>query len=237
MADARNHVSAWAYHFKDYNPTTGAFSKSINNYTASDSSGVHQGVNDWRGSSNASVTHRNRDTAWFLGYLIPFEYYSYLSVNPTGSAYHDTGHPNIADYQADNLTPNIVRYEARFRNNNDKNEGVDDENRAAHISQVRLRTSWNPSFTSAGDADAIRVQKIYVPKQFVPVGGHDRVDTWFRAQDFQFTVRTVRDGVNDTTATVKLSWEDMIHLGILSGTVSGTGTAATFSGDWSQSAV
>ena len=113
MADARNHVSAWAYHFKDYNPTTGAFSKSINNYTASDSSGVHQGVNDWRGSSNASVTHRNRDTAWFLGYLIPFEYYSYLSVNPTGSAYHDTGHPNIADYQADNLTPNIVRYEAR----------------------------------------------------------------------------------------------------------------------------
>lgn len=237
VADARNHVSAWAYHFKDYNPTTGAFSKSINNYTASDSSGVHQGVNDWRGSSNASVTHRNRDTAWFLGYLIPFEYYSYLSVNPTGSAYHDTGHPNIADCQADNLTPNIVRYEARFRNNNDKNEGVDDENRAAHISQVRLRTSWNPSFTSAGDADAIRVQKIYVPKQFVPVGGHDRVDTWFRAQDFQFTVRTVRDGVNDTTATVKLSWEDMIHLGILSGTVSGTGTAATFSGDWSQSAV
>lgn len=47
----------------------------------------------------------------------------------------------------------------------------------------------------------------------------------------------MRDGVNDTTATVKLSWEDMIHLGILSGTVSGTGTAATFSGDWSQSAV
>ena len=48
-----------------------------------------------------------------------------------------------------------------------------------------------------------------------------------RARRVHAQVRVVLEG----------NGEDMIHLGILSGTVSGTGTAATFSGDWSQSAV
>ncbi|MCI8425555.1 MAG: hypothetical protein HFJ72_07855, partial [Adlercreutzia sp.] len=238
VADARNHMSTRAYHF-------GNLLKAVNDYAAADSAnlyngaaaaGVHQGANDWRGSSGASVTHRNNDTAWFLGYLIPFEYYSYLSVNQTGANYDAKNHPDVVDYQADNLTPTIVRYEARFRNNNDKNEGVDDENRAAHISQVRLRASWNPAFTqpATGTADALRLQKIYVPKQFVTVGGHDRDSAWFEARDFQFAVRNVTTG---TTATVKLSWDDMVRLGVLSGTVSGTGTGATFAGDWNASTV
>ena len=211
----------------------------IDRYTGANTPmGAHPGVTDWRGSSNGSVDHRNRDTAYYLGYLIPFGYHSSLTVNPDGKTYNNTGHPNISDYQNDNLTPNIVRYEARFRNINDVNEGQDDENRAAHISAVTLKASWNPirrDPNSVGDPkiDALRVQKIYVPAQFVTVGGHARNDNWFRAQDFTFTVYNV---TTHSTATVKLTWNDMVNLGMLSGTVSGTGTSATFTGDTNTSA-
>ena len=227
-ADALNHVSSRYYNFDN-------MALPVNNYTATQTSGIHPGANDWKSGYNAAVTHRNRDTAYFLGYLIPFGYRSDLTVNQTGAGYRSTNHPDVADYADNNLTPNRVRYEVRFRNINDVNEGVDDENRAAHISSVRLRTSWNPAFTqpASGSADALRLQKIYVPKQFVPVGGLDRDDNWFRAQDFAFTVYNVADG---TTATVALSWTDMVNLGILSGTVSGTGTSAVFAGDATGSA-
>ncbi len=229
VVDARNHVSSRSYNFKD-------LSTPIGSYTAQSFSGVHPGHTDWKSSSNASIEHRNRDTAYFLGYLIPYGYHSWLSVNRNGDNYHSLNRPDVPDYQADNLTPNVVRYETRFRNINDVNEGVDDENRAAHISQVRLRTSWNPAFTQpvTGGADSLRVQKVYVPAQFVPVGTHSRDDNWFRAQDFQFTVYHVQLG---TTATVRLSWNDMINLGILSGTVSGSGTSATFTSNTNASSV
>ena len=225
-ADALNHVSSRAYNFKN-------LAKAINDYVAADFSGVHQGANDWRGSQNASVEHRNRDTAYYLGYLIPFGYHSSLTVNRDGNNYHSYNQPDIADYQADNLTPESVRYEVRFKNINDVHEGVDDENRAAHISAVTLRAHWepvyyNPNHVSGNNKETMRVQKIYVPAQFVTVGGHTRNDNWFRAQDFSFTVYNV---ATDHTATVKLTWNDMVNLGMLSGTVSGTGTAATFAGN------
>ncbi len=227
-ADALNHVSSRYYNFKD-------MSLPVNNYTAAQPSGIHPGANDWKNSWNASVTHRNKDTAYFLGYLIPFGYKSDLAVNKEGNQYHSTNRPDLPDYEADNLTPENVRYEVRFKNINDVNEGVDDENRAAHISSVRLNTSWGAAFTQpvTGSADAIRLQRVYLPAQFVPVGGHTRDDNWFRAQDFKFTVHNVASGTN---ATVSLSWTDLVNLGLLSGSVSGTGTAATFTGDATGSA-
>ncbi len=235
-ADALNHVGSRYYNFN-------YLSKAVNNYVAADPaapiqptpSGVHQGASAWRASSGGGVEHRNNDTAYFLGYLIPFGYDSWLTVNKNGNEYHSLNHPDVTDYGNDNLTPTVVRYETRFRNINDKTEDVDDENRAAHISQVRLRTSWNPGFTTpnTGSADALRLQNIYVPAQFVPVGGHTRDANWFQAQDFKFTVYNVATG---TTATVALSWTDLVNLGMLSGTVTGSGTSAAFKGDTSGNA-
>ncbi|MEE0706949.1 MAG: hypothetical protein UCH28_11300, partial [Adlercreutzia sp.] len=201
--DARNTARVWSYNFNAMDKATWAYGDA----QAKKSS-------DWRAGSGSSITRRNSDTAYYLGYLIDFGYRT--SINDAGdrSAVHD-----LIDYKTDNLTPNSATREVRFWNIQDKNINVDDQYRKAHISSVKLKTSWSvvtPGVATGANPDAIRLQKIYMPAQFVTVGGHARNENWFQAQDFIFTVYNVSTG---RTETIALSWNDMVSLGMVSGTV------------------
>ena len=89
--DALNYAYAWGYSFAKLGTSKGD-NAPFNQSLSLNSDGTHPGASNWKSSSNASVTHRNEDTAYFLGYLIPFGYNSRLSLEANG-----TDHPSMAD--------------------------------------------------------------------------------------------------------------------------------------------
>lgn len=78
----------------------------------------------------------------------------------------------IVDYADDNVTPNKATYEVRFRNRVDGNVANQvDGNRAAHLSEVTLRSIIDTNYSGANRINSIfRLQNLYVPVNLVPSG-------------------------------------------------------------------
>ncbi len=160
----------------------------------------------WKANSNAGVEHQESDQGYYLGYLIPFK--DNYSLNAKNNNAADV---SMYDYARDNKTPNLAEFEARFWNSEDEDMGLaldarpDGPNRIAHISHARLTSELHDTF---------RLQKVYVPAEFVPDHtGHDV--TWFQANKFTLTIRNTV-GTTTLTKDIVLTWKDMRDAGILS---------------------
>ena len=82
--------------------------------------------------------------------------------------------------QKDNLTPTKATYEVRFQNTKDaeKTGGATgkDNLRAAHLSRVKLKSTFDDNITKAGKAASekvFRLQNVYVPAYLVRDGGNN----------------------------------------------------------------
>lgn len=184
--DAKNNIYASYYRYND-SPLTPR--NSIN----------------WRADYYTSDRpHRYTDDAYYLGYLIPFAYRHDLSAKNGND--NDV---NMYDYKIDNKEPNVAEYEVRFWNDEDRDKGIADRDQRAegskritHISGVTLTNDLNDSF---------RLQKIYMPSQFV-MTDPDRDAMWFGAGALQVWL----NGSASATPTISLTWQQMIDEGILS---------------------
>ena len=125
--------------------------------------------NLWRvstdGTSNWSM-HSNKSAS------SPVSYYgwNYTRTDNNQDLYSDS--VAIVDYKSDNMTPNKATYEVRFRNRVDGNSTAQDANtRAAHLSEITLRSVIDTNYTGADRAKAIfRLQNLYVPVNLVASG-------------------------------------------------------------------
>lgn len=121
---------------------------------------------------------QNQDTAYMLGYRVPFE--GGVQIFGLDSA-------NAYDYEAhDNMTPASARYGIRIWNRPDG--GASDTNQSATIKAVDISSTMSNGGTSTayytGRYGTFNLKNIYIPKAFVDGG-------WFRIKNL-----TVRYGNN-----------------------------------------
>lgn len=100
------------------------------------------------------------DTAYMLGYLIPFQ----TTANISLAQGTDTA---IYDYELDNNTPTVTEFEVRYKNRPDVDSGA---NRSAWVGGATLTSSISEFY---------RMQHLYIPKEFVAtdLGG---AASWFQ---------------------------------------------------------
>ncbi|MEE0707074.1 MAG: hypothetical protein UCH28_11930, partial [Adlercreutzia sp.] len=185
---------------------------------------VKNGINE----RTTSLTHHD-GTAW-VSSLENVKYYT------------DTR--SIFDYERDdNLTPTKATYEVRFRNRKDQGANDYDYLRAAHISEVTLKSKIDENLGTdflKGTGKAFRLQNLYVPAYLVgsnkcddecttcsahqngatdecPGDGTCTCTTcdgrWFNATKFTFTYLDA----NQVEKTVELTWDQLREAGCVSG--------------------
>lgn len=114
----------------------------------------------WFGTLDSRVSYNSQyvdtDSAYLMGYLIPFGYH--FSLQRRGNDSSTGNMPYFA--AADNLTPASGSFEARFQNYADGTP-TNQENRlrASHINHVTLTATTNANF---------RMQKVYIPSELLP---------------------------------------------------------------------
>ena len=114
----------------------------------------------WFGTLNPRDAYQNQyvdtDSAYLMGYLIPFGYHFSLQRTRDDSS---TGNMSYFS-SADDLTPASGSFEARFQNYADGTwNNQENRLRASHISHVTLAATTNANF---------RMQKVYLPSELLP---------------------------------------------------------------------
>ena len=113
------------------------------------------------------------------------EYYDrvrYIDPNTYNNTYYNhadwysdryTDVKRVYDYgdglQSDNLTPTKATYEVRFQNTADRDTGVENYRRAAHLDKVVLNAAFDENIGTAS-AKAFRLQNLYVPAYLAGLG-------------------------------------------------------------------
>ena len=168
IADALNTFSAAGY--QPYAPDSALVSAELRNDNYND--------------TLVTTVGRPSDSAYYLGYLIPYQ---------TGwritRGQDDKAPSSIFDYQDDNNTPTVAPYEVRFWNRQDN--GSTGADRSARISAVTLHAFDYPSGSQYGIPETtsgamrsdgtFRMQHVYLPEEFVDLSGNAAYDAWFKA--------------------------------------------------------
>ena len=114
----------------------------------------------WWGTLNPRDSYNNQyvdtDSAYLMGYLIPFGYH--FSLQRRGDDSSTGSMPYFA--ASDNLTPASDSFEARFQNYADGTwNNQENRLRASHINHATLTATTNANF---------RMQKVYIPSELLP---------------------------------------------------------------------
>ena len=121
---------------------------------------LRNGANDYTSSTSSGYT--TNTITWKTDTKRVYDY-------GDERVYDLVGGQEVANADTDNLTPTKATYEVRFQNQFDDpaaGKPTEDHTRAAHMSRVKLKSTFDENIAAAGDK-VFRLQNVYVPAYLV----------------------------------------------------------------------